>query len=373
MSPTMYRLTILLTKLPPLRSHHDWSPRWLADTPLKFALLSTLPPDDTLSVPISTIPINYIVTDVYSWSYFYHGFTNFLRSGPPLGSWAIRIKNLCEQVAPPIRWIPLLERCTQSDYRNELPPPRPTSTVPPSATLRNRWVPPCQHWTVPGATARKHAPIARVSPGWLRKFWRQDYLVSKNHGPRAAQGITILPFAVFDGYCSPRIWRIFWSLRLPHKVLNCWWRLLKNCISSQVALHARWETRWPSPTCRLCHNYDEDIFHLFVGCHHKWSFWSEALPFLSLDSLLPTSADVWAAIIGLHTTAGDIIDHSQLELIGCILEIQWRYHWHCVIRNTPWCTTTAMSMLRTSIGLDITLKAHERDTDLGDSAPALLT
>lgn len=112
--------------------------------------------------------------------------------------------------------------------------------------------------------------------------------------------ITIIPSAV-EGYCSPRVWRIFWSLRLPHKVVNCWWRLLKNCISSQAALHARWEARWPSPACRLCHHEDEDVFHFFVGCHHKWSFWQEALLFLSLDQFRPTQNDVWAAITGFHS------------------------------------------------------------------------
>jgi hypothetical protein len=363
-APTMHQLTKLITKLPPLLSHHEWSSRWLADTPLKFALFSTLP-TEAQQFSISDIPINYIVTDVFSWSYFYHGFTNFLRPGT-LRSRAVEIRSLYQQASPPIQWMPLLQRCMPLDYRNVLPPPRNESTVPPNATLRNRWVPSCQHWSVPGATDRKSAMVAQVSPGWLRKYWAQDYLASKNYGPRATQGITVIPFAVFDGYCSPRIWRIFWSLRLPHKVVNCWWRLLKNCISTQAALHARWDARWPSPNCRLCHEAVEDVFHFFVGCPHKWSLWSQAVPFLSLGFLLSTPDDVWAAITGFHTTAGAPIDNSHLELIGCILEIQWRYHWQCVVRNIPWSTQAAMHILMASVGLDLTLKAHMHEVTAED-------
>lgn len=69
-APTVHQLTRLLIKLPPLLSSHAWSARWLADTPLRCALVSTVP-SHTASFSISTIPINYIVPDVYSWSYFY--------------------------------------------------------------------------------------------------------------------------------------------------------------------------------------------------------------------------------------------------------------------------------------------------------------
>jgi endonuclease/exonuclease/phosphatase family metal-dependent hydrolase len=364
--PTMNILTALLKKLPPLLSDSEWSARWLADTPLKKALFSVVPDtarsgltSSMVPFDIASIPIRYVVSDVVAWSYFYNGFSNFLRSdsstrhrhGAPQ-----EVLHVFQAADPPIQWMPLLQRFMPSDFNRDIPPPG-YRTSPGSLSLsrdnsvRNRWVPRCSHWSI--ELNNKSFPVFSATPRVLRHYWLQQDRAPSGLRYRYFSNRIITPLVIPYGYCAPRVWRVFWSLSLPHQVITCWWRLLKNSVGTNGYFHSLSPTHWPSPICPICKTHTESTYHFFVSCSHKWSFWEAAIQKLQLEETLDSPESVWCILVSLHSITRHPVDRGILVQIGCIINVIWLSHWYCVFRNEEWSLSAALAMLSTRPSLSI--------------------
>lgn len=376
--PTMNTLSLLLKKLPPLLSNHQWPTRWLADTPLKKAIFSIVPdtenhsslglaglsPGHSEDFDINGISIRYLVSDVVTWSSSYNQFTNFLRWYPTPqhpDSAPRKVLHLFKSLNPPIQWMPLLQRHMPLNFNNDVPPPgysylqNRRSEASLDYSLKNRWTPQCRHWTFD--LNNKTFPVSAAKPRLLRHYWLQQARLSApdtSFHPRLNR--IVAPCVLPSGYCSPRVWRTFWTLALPHKVVTCWWRLLKDRIGTQSYFHNLNPQYWPSSSCKLCNAQIEDTHHFFVSCPKKWSLWQAASTHLGLAAVFTRQEELWCILISLHNLNGAPVASEILIQIGCVLNVLWLSHWHCVTRNHVWSQSAALSMLSTSTPLSIILQ-----------------
>ena len=122
--PTMTVLTKVLTELSSLPHHPQWSGRWYTDIPLRCALLprQTLnadintESDISLGYAISAVPLQYLVSDLFQWSYFHQAFVDPVengsirsRTGKPA-----ELYRLLQDRNPVIRWDPTIAKLMPS-------------------------------------------------------------------------------------------------------------------------------------------------------------------------------------------------------------------------------------------------------------------
>ncbi|XP_060969090.1 uncharacterized protein LOC133036597 [Cannabis sativa] len=100
--------------------------------------------------------------------------------------------------------------------------------------------------------------LSSVEDAW---FW-----VLETHGDYSVKS-TYRALQVSNGRWNTQdnsgFWRMFWNLKLPHKVKNFLWRGL-TCLPTLVALRSK--RVHVSSLCLLCNREDETVFHIMVSC-----------------------------------------------------------------------------------------------------------
>jgi hypothetical protein len=91
-------------------------------------------------------------------------------------------------------------------------------------------------------------------------------------------------------------WRLLWSLPLPARVFQHWWRLIHQAISIRPLLHAWYPNDHLSALFLLCGQVTGTYYHFAVGCPLKKSLLSLALSTLSLDRIFPYVDEIWKAL-----------------------------------------------------------------------------
>lgn len=80
-------------------------------------------------------------------------------------------------------------------------------------------------------------------------------------------GLTLSSSHVVDG----RVWRVILSLKVPSKIKIFLRKISENALPTFVNLFGR--KCCQSPICRICHNEDETVEHLILGCEWVWGVW----------------------------------------------------------------------------------------------------
>ena len=272
--PTMTVLTKVLTELPSLPHHPQCSGRWYTDIPLRCALLprQTLnadintESDISLGYAISAVPLQYLVSDMFQWSYFHQAFFDPVengsirsRTGKPA-----ELYRLLQDRNPVIRWDPTIAKFMPSqrhDSGQDLA--NYWISIHAIGDVLARYVPSCAHWRLL-LYGQVPIPLWQISSKQFRQF-RQQQSSPSSHSNR-------VPYRIPTDFRPPIIWKTFWSLALPHKARTCWWRLLREKLYLRVTLH-KWDARrWETPQCQFCIEGAEDAQHFFVSCPKKWPF-----------------------------------------------------------------------------------------------------
>ncbi|KAI8030035.1 Protein NRT1/ PTR FAMILY 5.10 [Camellia lanceoleosa] len=68
-----------------------------------------------------------------------------------------------------------------------------------------------------------------------------------------------------------KFWNLIWSLPVPPKVRNFWWRVCTNSLATKENLHHRHCA--PSPACPICGSCSESIEHLLFQCAWTRPVW----------------------------------------------------------------------------------------------------
>lgn len=88
--------------------------------------------------------------------------------------------------------------------------------------------------------------------------------------------------------------------------------------------------------------------------------------FLGRCSSTTLPQEIWYILTSFFYLDGRMVEEQQLELIGNILEILWKYHWQCTISAQTWPATTALAMLTSSTNLTIAVNAYSDVTSDSD-------
>ena len=161
-------------------------------------------------------------------------------------------------------------------------------------------------------------------------------------------GAPRLPLALAENArLSPRCWKYFWRLPLPHSVLTPWWRLFQDSIGNRSKLFKWSNSLVSSPMCLHCQIIEESLMHLFVECHFKWAVWQFALFQYAPDlpRTIITPSYIWN-ILTLHDTRVSI----RLTLvIAAIFGGIWNAHWHCHFQAVPWSHPLVMGYISSNV------------------------
>ncbi|KAI9253037.1 hypothetical protein EDC94DRAFT_489435, partial [Helicostylum pulchrum] len=139
----------------------------------------------------------------------------------------------------------------------------------------------------------------------------------------------------------PFFWKMFWSLPMTAKAFAPWWRVLQDCMGAKLKLHAWSPTAFLSPSCTIhTMDFSEDLFHMIVGCDHKWNYRSDIFVLLSLQSRFPEKLSVWAVLTCLSSTTGapgsnkmKPLPNDILIILGTAYSTIWKYYWFGVISD----------------------------------------
>ena len=331
--PTMKHLTVLLGKLPPLLMDSSWDGQWFLDIPVACALdsrsLSLLPSLLRIAQP----PLRFLVSDLLRWMPFFGVFasTALVHELPPPSSFLESLVPLLD-MSGPLRWHPAIRDKIVFDVSG-FPLPVPAETL----HVNSSWFPDCSHWSfvIPG----KRAPtlVSCTSLSDLRQLWHSDHSLALSAPSVPAVGFATSPLC-------PWQWRLFWALPLVHNSVTPWWRLLHNSVGFKAKLH-RWNSTFcSSPLCPMCLEDPEDAYHFVVGCWARSRYWKDVTAHIGLSNLVVTDLDVWSVLMTFSTSAGDVLSHDQLSLIGAAFATLWRYYWACFYDNTTWSSTAALNM-----------------------------
>ncbi|ORE08073.1 hypothetical protein BCV72DRAFT_334748 [Rhizopus microsporus var. microsporus] len=123
-----------------------------------------------------------------------------------------------------------------------------------------------------------------------------------------------------------------------------WSRLLHGYIPT-AALQLVWDPNvTTSLPCRLCKQYIEISFHLFVSCPLKLNFWFSIFERYSLPDKFLTADEIWSVLASFVPVNEQTIDDTDvLCFFGTGIATIYKYHWLCVLDDTPWYTTAVVN------------------------------
>lgn len=130
---------------------------------------------------------------------------------------------------------------------------------------------------------------------------------------------------------SSQKWQQFWSLKIVPEARSLCYRFLYNKLHYQVTV-SRFDPQ-VTDMCNFCQDVFEDLRHLFVDCHKKWSMWQTVLsqfaPYLEFQQ-----DDVYAILMNLQQH--DYVNNTRLLLLcSSVLMHIWRAHWRSVFDQVP--------------------------------------
>jgi hypothetical protein len=342
----MSLLTKLVEQLPFLKPHESWSGQWLSDTPLRKALVRSNSAEEGIINP-ATIPIRLLVSDIIQWFPAGNIYHNAIAFDLPRTNFLKQVYRQIQQNNSGLGWSSSLVKYMPETQDAYMVPPRASST--PEPQVYAGWVPDCKHWEVQMSRCY-YKPIRLLTNGEFRLYILLKQRRKKfSHRMVTTSGRIHIPYAVPENYMLPSLWKMFWALPLPHKVVTVWWRLLQGKIGYQSTLF-RWSSSlWSSSICRICRSEIETASHFFVSCFRKWPLWQEALNELSLNESFSTPESIWTAIYTLHDQKGNIVPEDTLVSLSVILESLWCQHWRCIFDDEPWSQLACMSAYSASV------------------------
>ncbi|SAM02760.1 hypothetical protein [Absidia glauca] len=169
------------------------------------------------------------------------------------------------------------------------------------------------HWTIPTeTTTAPPIPIFTASPKTLRMYWQKNVRSRPEVKPHYAAPRYIA--------MSPDQWSVFWSLTIPHRVRNLWWRLLLHKLPTRLRLVKFKIPQVTTPTCAICQETPEDDHHMVIGCPLKEDLWHRALAQQPVPSV--THA------LNAQSPDSDYISHFRGRQYGIIEAVYDIFGWH---------------------------------------------
>ncbi|ORE10538.1 hypothetical protein BCV72DRAFT_199385, partial [Rhizopus microsporus var. microsporus] len=96
---------------------------------------------------------------------------------------------------------------------------------------------------------------------------------------------------------------------------------------------------------RLCQTGTKPLFHLFISCPLKLNFWFSILPRYSLTDKFLNADEIWSVLtFFFQVDEKNTVDIDVLSFFGSGIDTLWRHRRSCVIDDTPWHTTTVVSI-----------------------------
>ncbi|KAI8087072.1 hypothetical protein BDF21DRAFT_222756 [Thamnidium elegans] len=326
--PTMQVLTRLIQELPPLKKSSNWSGSFLADTPLRVALITTDPNtvdsvehlrSDRTFVP-SKISINRLVSDVIAWYPHANQYHNFLQVGLPKQEQPTKAYRLLQQNDGGVSWTSQFSDSMPATSEAYSRPPENTPNPSLEHPTYPKWLPSC-HWYIYTDSSHR-VMVSQIRNGYFRLHVQLSRRRKKlAHKMITTSGNIYVPYSTPPNYLPPKIWKQFWALPLPHKTLTIWWRHIHDRVAYQKTLH-RWRiSSCTNSLCGICRSESETNEHFFVSCFHKWTLWKKAIEDMNLNDTFPSPETVWIALFTLHDKICQQIPEDILLSLGTVLEI----------------------------------------------------
>ncbi|KAI8326662.1 hypothetical protein EDC96DRAFT_581488 [Choanephora cucurbitarum] len=179
-------------------------------------------------------------------------------------------------------------------------------------------MPSTEHWLI-SPRERKVVKISIAKPEHFRRH--------RQYQQKAVP--TRVPFSVPAAFRLPHSsWKLFWSLPLPAKAFTPWWRLLHGTIGYASKLHGWNPHHFTLPLCPICGYASEALYHFFVDCGFKWSFWQQYFAERGM-------ADKFTGPLTVCV--------SDLTVVGMGLSTLWTYHWQAFFKHNLWNPAVAVA------------------------------
>ncbi|SAM06248.1 hypothetical protein [Absidia glauca] len=318
--PHLAHLSKLLQRLPPIDISEHWTPRMTRYIPLVRA---TQPADPT-STPIA-YDRKAVIQDLVPYSFLHGRYDDIYTLTPRKNRslWTALVQGHYE-------WNPSIKEQFDPVYTPK------DREGPPWFTVKE-----LSHWII------KHTSLQRIrgipqhtsitvymaKPRFLRQCWIQanpkKYMLPSTRIPMSPAPAIMM---------SNSQWKLFWRLPLPHKVRNCWWRLLIHKIPDRRSTRHAHQRSIDESVCQFCQAVIEDTPHMLFFCPRKRSFWQIARFTMQID--IPLSS-IWDTLNFRSKT-----NKITMVKLAYILLVFWQMHWQCIFQEIPWNTTNALVRLR---------------------------
>lgn len=170
----------------------------------------------------SSINLLYLVSDMIQWNSTEQRFHNYLAFDIPKRGAPLRLYRQLQQTHNDILWSQDFTQFVPLHREAYISPPPPVTTTVAPFLKSTEWVPDYNHWTL-HAKAVKPLPIHKVPIGEFRFFMQIQHRRKQNKFLLVSTSGSIpIPFAIPNNYLPPKIWKFFWSLPLPHRIVTVW-------------------------------------------------------------------------------------------------------------------------------------------------------
>ncbi|KAI8372662.1 hypothetical protein EDC96DRAFT_572872 [Choanephora cucurbitarum] len=329
--PPLLQLLRFLMCLPPLILHPLWDNCWFFDLPIAKLLV----PRSSSVLPINSEQMKYLISDLLLWS----------SDG---GFEARRALAIASRRPVLLRTFDAIFHLTDSDpircslnptlaNRVTLKPPQRESLLRGYPSLPS-WMPSTEHWLI-SPRARKVVGISIAKPGHFRRHWQYQQKAVPTRVPFLVPAAARLPHSS---------WKLFWSLPLPAKAFTPWWRLLYGTIGHASKLHGWNPHHFTSPLCPICGHASETLYHFFVNCGFKWSFWQQYFAERDMADKFTGPLTVWYALTAFSDPDNNCLSVSDLTVVGMGLATLWRYHWQVFFEHDLWNPAVAVALCKES-------------------------
>ncbi|XP_028108649.1 uncharacterized protein LOC114307439 [Camellia sinensis] len=112
-------------------------------------------------------------------------------------------------------------------------------------------------------------------------------------------------------------WKFIWSLNIPPKIRNFWWRVCYNRLATKENLFRR--KCAPSPHCPVCQESVESIKHILFHCDWVRAVWFGCNLGLRIGSDLIASALQWT--VSLMQSCSQALDRR--EMVSRVATVGW--------------------------------------------------
>ncbi|KAI8359109.1 hypothetical protein EDC96DRAFT_596240 [Choanephora cucurbitarum] len=135
---------------------------------------------------------------------------------------------------------------------------------------------------------------------------------------------------------------------VPTRAFTPWWRLLHGTIGYASKLHGWNPHHFTSPLCAICGYASETLYHFFVDCGFKWSFWQQYFAERGMADKFTGPLTVWYALTTFSDPDNNCLSVSDLAVVGMGLATLWRYHWQVFFEHDLWNPAVAVALCKES-------------------------